>query len=133
MPPERRQVVLDADVNWKLAHEIRKRGRENATALKLERIDDLKDGALLKTLAAGFEPCVLVTWDNRMRHAHAAEIRHFGSTVAVINRTGLDLWAGSEETYVRNAVHRWLHRIEVQEAGTTTLYTTDTISRVLTL
>ena len=126
-------MVLDADLNWKLAHELRKRGRGDATALKLEGIDGLKDGAVLKALAAKFEPCVLVTWDNKMRHAHAAEIRHFGSTIAVVNRGGLEGWLGSEETYVRNAVHRWLHRIEMQEAGTTILYTTDTVTRVLTL
>ena len=127
--PERRRLILDADVNWKLAHEVRKRGRLDATALRLEGLDELKDGALLKALAADFEPFVLATWDNKMRHAHAAELEHFGSTLAVVNRARLGVWPGTEESYVRNAIHRWLHRIEFQESNTTVLYSTDTIAR----
>jgi hypothetical protein len=125
----RRRVVLDADINWKLAHELRRRGREDATALRIEGLDDLKDGAVLKALARDYEPCVLVTWDNKMPRAHEAELKHFGSTLAVVNRAGLDAWFGSEEQYVRNAIHRWLHRIEVQDEGSTALYSTDTIAR----
>jgi len=123
-PPERRRVVLDQGINWKLAHELRKRGRVDATALYLEELEDLKDGAVLKALATDFEPCVLVTWDNKMPKAHAAELAHFKSTVAVVNRAGHAKWEGSQEAYVRNVVHRWLHRIELQPTATVRIYST---------
>jgi hypothetical protein len=129
LSPERRRLVLDADINWKLAHELRKRGRADATALRLEGMDHLKDGALLKALAEDFEPFVLVTWDNKMQYAHRAELAHFGSTLAVVNRRGLAAWGGTEESYVRNAVHRWLHLIEFQNPATTVLYSSDRIAR----
>jgi hypothetical protein len=44
----------------------------------------------------------------------------------VVNRAGLRGWPGTEEQYVRNAIHRWLHRIETQDQGTTALYSSDT-------
>ena len=72
---------------------------------------------------------MLVTWDNKMRFAHAAEFEHFESTLAVINGSGLAAWRDTEESYVRNAVHRWLHLIELQAPATTVLYSTDTITR----
>jgi hypothetical protein len=128
-PPNRRRVVLDADIPWKLTHELHKRGRADATALRLVGLDELKDGALFKALATSYEPCVLVTFDNKMRHAHAAELAHFGITLAVINRKGLSGWDGSDVTYIRNAVHRWLHLIEIQNAATTVLYSADAITR----
>jgi hypothetical protein len=129
LSPDRRRIVLDADINWKLARELRRRGRADATALRPLEIDHLKDGALLKTLAGDYEPCALVTWDNKMRFAHAAELTHFGVTLAVVNRAGLAVWDATEESYIRNAVHRWLHKIEVQEPATTVLYSADTITR----
>jgi len=115
-------VILDADVSWKLAGELRRRGRRDATALRWESLDKLKDGALLKRLAAGFEPFTLVTWDNKMRIVHAQELGYFGSTVAVVSRPGMAGWAQSETSYVRDVVHRWLHRIEAQPAGTVAVY-----------
>jgi hypothetical protein len=127
--PDRRRVVLDADIPWKLAHELRKRGRLDATALRLDGVEDRKDGALFKALAADYEPCVLVTFDNKMRFAHAAELEHFGITLAVINSKGLADWHGADVTYIRNGVHRWLHLIEVQKPVTTVLYTAATITR----
>ena len=113
-PPERRRVVLDADINWKLSRELRRRHRDDATSLHEQRLDGLKDGALIKALATGdFEPFVLVTWDNAMAKAHRAELDHFGTTLATINRKGYDD-SISEESYTRDVVHRRLHLIEVQ-------------------
>src|SRR2546422_175304 len=33
-PPERRRIVLDEDINWRLMYELRGRGRADATAVK---------------------------------------------------------------------------------------------------
>jgi hypothetical protein len=113
----RRRIVLDADVNWKLAHELRKRGRVDATALRLEELHELKDGALLKALAGSYEPFVLVTWDNKMPRAHAAELRHFGSTVAVVNRSGIEAWTGTAPKPGSNRA-RWATVIDVRHRAT---------------
>ena len=40
----------------------------------------------------------------------------------MVNRKGLENWDGTEETYIRDVVHRWLHRIEIQPAGTIAAY-----------
>jgi hypothetical protein len=130
LPPERRRVVLDEDINWKLAAELKRRGRTDATAIYLEKIDGKKDGALLKVLASDYEPCVLVTWDNNLPMVHAAEIAHHRNTVAVVNRAVYEAtWTGDEESYVRDVVHRWLHRIEIQPRGTARRYSTTGTSR----
>lgn len=122
-PPDRRRVVLDEDINWRLSYDLRRRGRSDATAVWPERIDGSKDGALLKALVS-YEPCVLVTWDNRMEVVHATELRHHGITLAVVDRGPYDrrAWTGTEEEYIRDVVHRTLHRIELQAAKTVKRY-----------
>jgi hypothetical protein len=119
-PPERRRVVLDEDINWKLKGELHRRGRPDATAVISEEIDGSKDGALFKALAQDYEPFVLVTWDNKMLHVHAPEVAHHGTTIAVVDerwfkRSGRP--ASEQEPYIRDVVHRWLHRIELLPAG----------------
>ena len=69
-----------------------------------------------------YEPCVLVTYDNKMPFVHAAELKHFGTTLAVVNRRSLENWSGAEDHFVRNVVHRWLHRYEIQDAGAQVAY-----------
>jgi hypothetical protein len=125
-PRERRRVVLDEDINWKLKGELQRRGRADATAVISEGIDGRKDGALFKALAEGdFEPFVLVTWDNKMLDVHAAEIAHHGTTIAVVDerwfkRSGRP--DSDKEPYIRDIVHRWLHRMEIQSAGELRIY-----------
>jgi hypothetical protein len=128
--PERRRVVLDEDINWKLAAELRRRGRMDATAIYIEKIDGKKDGALLKALATGYEPCILVTWDNKLSKVHSAEIEHHGNTIAVVDRAAYEArWTGDKESYVRDVVHRWLHKMEVQPRGTARRYSSSGVSR----
>ncbi len=82
-----------------------------------------KDGAVLKRLKR-YEPCVLVTWDNKMERVHAAELEHHKVTLAVIDRGPFDkgIWQETEEAYVRDVVHRRLHHIELQVAQTVQRY-----------
>jgi hypothetical protein len=122
LPPERRRVVLDEDINWKLKYELHKRGRADATAVVSEGIGESKDGAVFKALAAGdYEPFVLVTWDNKMPIAHRAELDYHGTTLAVVDERWFKRneaqYGGSEERYFRDVIHRWLHRIERLNAG----------------
>jgi hypothetical protein len=109
--------------------ELRKRGRANATSLKDLSIDGKVDGALIRTLAQGnYEPFVLVTWDNKMLEVHAAEIAYHKPTIAVVDEKPFRRGDLAEERYVRDVVHRWLHRIEVLPA-TSARYFSPTGSR----
>jgi hypothetical protein len=120
LPPEVRRVVLDEDINWKLMHGLQGRGRLNARAVA-EPVDSMglkkpKDGALFKALAAGWEPFVLVTWDNKMPIVHRAELDHHRITLAVVDERWFKRKAlpeSEQEDYIRDVVHRWLHRIEL--------------------
>jgi hypothetical protein len=120
--PERRRVVLDEDINWKLMHELRGRGRLDATAVKTEGLDGRKDGALFKILGRDYEPYVLVTYDNKMPIVHAAEIAHHKTTIALVSEGAFRRKGGDPEPYIRDVIHRWLHRIEMQPAGSKRRY-----------
>jgi hypothetical protein len=121
LPPERRRVVLDEDIGWKLAQQLHGRGRSDATSVLQEDLGECKDGALLKALATGYEPFVLVTWDNKMPAVHAAELAHHGTTLAVVDERWFKQRSGLPDTeqrrYIRDVVHRWLHRIELLPPG----------------
>src|SRR4051794_3632152 len=87
LPPEpARRLVLDEDINWKLAKELRRRGYRDATSNSELQLLGKKDGAVIKALAEHHEPCVLVAWDNKIVKSHAAELQHFGLTVAVVDK-----------------------------------------------
>lgn len=126
LPPERRRIVLDEDINWKLKGELHRRGRPDATAVLSEGIDGSKDGALFKALAQGdYEPFVLVTYDNKMLTVHAAEIGHHSTTIAVVDERWFKQSGrpdSDQEPYIRDVVHRWLHRIEIQTPGELRIY-----------
>lgn len=123
MPPELpRLIVLDEDINWKLARELRRRGLNATSVFELGLAGrSIKDGMLIKALHERREPLVLVAWDNKMPRSHAGQLRHFGTTLAVIDkysRRGLD-----EESYYRDVIHRHAHRIAKQPAASIYKYT----------
>jgi hypothetical protein len=105
--PERRRIVLDEDINWKLYPELQRRGRVDATAVVHEGIDGTKDAAVFKALAADPEPFVLVTWDSKMLAVHRAGIAHHRTTIAVVDelffkRSGRP--ASEQEPYIRDVI-----------------------------
>ncbi|HEX5309399.1 MAG TPA: hypothetical protein VFW38_10015 [Solirubrobacteraceae bacterium] len=120
MRPERRRFVLDEDINWQLSQELQRRGRPDATGVVPQRIHGLKDGALFKALARDYEPYVLVTWDNKMPVVHAAALSHHGVPLAVLDERWLKRSGrpgSQQEPYIRDVIHRWLHRIELLSPG----------------
>jgi hypothetical protein len=129
LSPERRRVVLDEDINWKLSQELVRRGRPDATSVSQLKIDGKPDGALFKALAqSDYEPFVLVTYDNKMLENHSAEVAHHGTTIAVVDEGTFKASGRSEsetEAYIRDVVHRWLHRIEMLGAGTARIFSTN--------
>lgn len=120
-PHEPRRLVLDEDINWKLAKELRCRGLRKTSSNKELGLLEKKDGALIKALSEQYEPCVLVAWDNKMPLSHAQALDHFGLTLAVIDQKAKrgDL---TEEEYYREMIHRWAHRIVFQKPGTVMKY-----------
>lgn len=120
-PPDLRRLVLDEDMNWKLAKELQRRGLLNATSNKELELLGKKDGALIKALSQSHEPCVLVAWDNRMMKAHAAELQHFGLTVAVVDKKA-DRGGLTDEQYYREVIHRWAHLMKRQAEGSVVKY-----------
>ncbi len=124
MPPERRRLVLDEDINWKLMLELRQRGFRDATSNMDLGLLGLKDGQVIKRLASDYEPCVLVAWDNKLPDSHRQVLRHFGLTVAVIDkRKGRDGLTPAErlgltdEEYYRTVIHRHAHQMVEQSQG----------------
>jgi hypothetical protein len=129
LPHEPRRLVLDEDINWKLAKELRSRGLRNASSNKELQLLGKKDGQLIKALAEQHEPCVLVAWDNKMHLSHAEALRHFGLTLAVIDEHAErgDL---TPEEYYREVIHRWAHRMVFQNAGAVVKYSRARGSRI---
>lgn len=130
--PETRRLVIDEDISRKLSFELQRRGRGNAIAVLDARLNGRKDGALFKALI-DFEPCVLVTYDNRMPFVHSRELEHHGTTVAVVSRRAFRRsWHTVEDSYIRDVVHRWAHVIEMQTAGTVRSYGDKSVTRART-
>ncbi len=128
-PHEPRFLVLDEDINWKLGKELRCRGLHKTTTITELGLQATVDGKLIKTLAEQHEPCVLVTWDNKMAKSHAGQLGHFGLTLAVVDQYAErgDL---SGEEYYREVIHRWAHRMVFQDSGSIIKYSRARSSRV---
>lgn len=129
MPPERRRLVLDEDINWKLTLELRQRGFPDATYNMELGLLGLQDGQVIKRLATNHEPCVLVAWDNKLPESHRQTLRHFGLTVAVVDkrkgrdgRTPAQRLGLTDEEYYRTVIHRHAHQMVTQPWGSIYLY-----------
>lgn len=120
-PHEPRRLVLDEGINWKLAKELCRRGLRKTISVFDLNLNGKVDGQVIKALAEEHEPCVLVTWDNKMHLSHAQTLDHFDLTLAVVdgNAKRGDL---TEEEYYREVIHRWAHRIVFQDEGTVMKY-----------
>ncbi len=80
-------MVLDEDMNHRLAHELTRRGLDATSMRDLGLANQgIKDGALLKALSS-HSTLVLVTWDNKMVKGHRSQLLHFGTTLAVVDRS----------------------------------------------
>jgi hypothetical protein len=122
LPPDQPALlVIDEDMNWKLARELRRRGMI-AKAVKELGLHGLKDGALIKALAELNERCVLVTYDGKMPFSHRAQLDHFGTTLAVVGRRTKRDGLNEDELY-RDVVHRNAHRMAIQPQSTSYRYT----------
>jgi hypothetical protein len=112
------RLVLDEDVNWKIAPELTARGYDATSSEQMGLAGRrVKDPVWLYILSRQPVPCVLVTFDNKMPTRHRSDLLRRGTALAVIdsraNRQGR-----TREQYTREVIHRWAHRIAAQAPGT---------------
>ncbi len=82
-------LVIDADLNRRIATELKRRGRR-AVALSELQLRHAKDPELLMSLAEYFgdEPWVLVTGDDNMPAVHPDVIQEVGATLGTVDAIG---------------------------------------------
>ena len=97
-PPLR--FVIDEDLNWKIAPELRARGYRDATSAYEWGIAGtrVKDPLWLYIIERSHVPSVLGSFDNKMSRVHAARIRKRGSTVAIIDSKAIAAAAAARNT-----------------------------------
>jgi hypothetical protein len=115
-------LVIDEDVNKRVATELNARGREAVATTELE-LRGLKDEPLLRALAARFEGSrawVLVTGDDAMPDDHGVGLAELHITLATIDPRRPS--GTHEDAWRRDVVHRWAHAFAAQEPGTIRRY-----------
>lgn len=121
--PEPRLLVIDADIDNRVATELKGRGRA-ATALSERDLHRLKDEPLLRTLVELFGATsgwVLVTGDDAMPDDHGDVLAELRVTLATIDpRRPAHT---KEAEWRQDVIHRWAHAIALQEPGSIRRYT----------
>ncbi len=117
--PPQRTLVLDENLNPRLATELKRRGRD-ATRVQELGLRGSADPDLLDKLDAQLDDWILITADDRLPDAHAEAMKRVSATVATISPDREEGW--SLEAWRREIVHRWAHLMHEQEAGTVRRY-----------
>ncbi|MBU1226419.1 MAG: DUF5615 family PIN-like protein [Actinobacteria bacterium] len=119
--PAKRLLVIDENLNPRLATELNKRGFV-ARRVRYFGLSGEKDHELLPALKeqlAGSD-WMLITADDRMPHTHGPLLDELGITVATIDPRVPD--GRLLEEWRRDVVHRWVHKMEEQAQGTIRRY-----------
>jgi hypothetical protein len=119
LPP--RNLILDENISKQLGDEIHRRGRPVDSVVRLFGYGIL-DGELLQRLAA-FPRWVLVTLDDDLPWAHEAEVAATQATIATLDSRGA---ISGTDTWVRDIVHRFAHRMQAQGDGEVRRYSATT-------
>lgn len=115
MPPDEFQIVLDENLPWSIASELRGRGYA-ATSNYALNASGTKDPEWLQIVGNLTPRSILVTFDNAMPIEHGARLRSLGITLAVIAARSRPAGRTLEQ-YWREVIHRHAHLIASQEAG----------------
>jgi hypothetical protein len=107
---------------WRIAEELAARGYRNATSPHQLGDADIKDPPLLRLIHDKCEPAVLVTFDNRLPIQHAQLVAKCRTTLAIIDKNAQPPELTREE-YWREVIHRHVHRMVHQDAGSCFIYT----------
>jgi len=121
-----RLIVIDENLNPRLARELRNRGRPSVAVEDL-RLKSALDPQLIEKVFQLYDDPVLVTADDAMPAEHGTLLAQVRATVAVLRPWKRDAahvgsWEGqehrSEEEWMEEIVHRWAHTIHAQRKGT---------------
>jgi hypothetical protein len=112
------RLIIDEDLSWRIAPELRARGYRDATSAHEWGTAGrrVKDPLWLYIIARSGIPSVLVTFDNKMPLVHRAAILKRQSTLAVIDSQG-NHGGRTREEYKREVTHKWAHRMATQPPG----------------
>lgn len=116
-------LVIDADLNKRIATELKRRGR-TAIALSELRLRQAKDPDLLRSLDERFgdTPWVLVTGDDNTPAVHADVIVEVGATLATIDPRRPPEYLDDEDAWGREVAHRWARVMARQPPGSIRRY-----------
>lgn len=118
MKHPRRLIVVDADLNKRLATEFVGRGRP-ARSLASFHLARSLDPIVLRRLHERIEESwVLLTGDDHMPFDHAETLAELGTTVATIDRRKPPEFGNDWDGYRREVAHRWAHAVAYQTPGT---------------
>jgi hypothetical protein len=120
LPPDELQVVLDENLPWSIATELKARGYR-ATSNYALNATGTKDPEWLQIVANLSPPAVLVTFDNAMPLEHGDRLHSLGLTLAVI-AAGRRPAGRTLEQYWREVIHRHAHLIATQDVGSWSRY-----------
>ncbi len=129
MPPELLQIVLDENVPWSIAAELKARGYTSTSNYALNA-SGLADPEWLEIVANLSEPAaVLVTFDNAMPIEHGHWLTSLGVTLAVIDsrKRPVEL---TVEQYWRDVIHYHAHHFVGQQPGSCWKYRRRTRRRI---
>jgi hypothetical protein len=129
LPLEPLQIVLDENLPWSIAAELKARGY-SATSNYALNASGLEDPAWLEIVAnLATPPAVLVTYDNAMPVEHNHWLTSLGVTLAVIDSRNRPA-ALTVEQYWRDAIHHHAHHLVSQQPGSCWKYRHRTRRRV---
>ncbi len=114
-----RTLVLDENLNPRLATEIARRGRD-ATRVQELGLRGSADPQLLVKLEDQLDDWILITADDGLPLDHGDTLAEVGGTVATIEPARE--WGWDLEPWRREIVHRWVHVMHMQQRGTARRY-----------
>jgi hypothetical protein len=120
--PEPVRLIIDADINKRVATELNGRGRMATATSELE-LHHETDEPLLRALSKELGDTatwVLVTGDDAMPDDHGEVLAELHVSLATIDprRPG----GVAEDSWRREVVHRWAHAMEAQAVGSIRRY-----------
>ena len=118
--PPSHKLIVDATFPWRIAVELAARGYDATSPHQLGD-QSIKDPALLRLIHDSFEPATLITFDHKMPVEHRELLDGYGTTLAVVSKTGRPVHL-TLEAYWRDVIHRHAHRLATQPDGARLIY-----------
>lgn len=118
--PADRVVVIDEDLNPRLASELRGRGMAAVSVVRDLDLGGKLDPEVLRDVFGRYDDAVLVTGDDGMPAEHGDLLASLGATVATIAPCAPQ--DPDEDAWERDIVHRHIHAMLEQDSGSVRRY-----------